>query len=88
MRDLSRVDRILRKLREYWQANPDYRLGQIIVNMTVRAVDVHADAGSRTIFFTEDDRIEAQLDTVLTEIQRRAGHIQGTTPAPTDDHKT
>lgn len=32
MRDLSRIDKILSSLKEYWNKNPDLRLGQILCN--------------------------------------------------------
>jgi uncharacterized protein YihD (DUF1040 family) len=50
VRDPARIDRILRKLRAYWQANPDLRLGQIVVN---------AGRMSRVpTFYQEDDVTE------------------------------
>lgn len=54
-RDPERIDRILSKLRRVWRRHPDWRLGQLIVN-------VMGAAESPAIFYPEDDRVEASLD--------------------------
>ena len=33
MRDPARIDLIIEKLRNLWKANPDLRLGQLLVNL-------------------------------------------------------
>ena len=48
MRDQERIKPVLEALEEYWNKNPDLRLGQIIVNMG-RA------CGYYDPFFVEDD---------------------------------
>jgi len=59
MRDPQRIDRILRKLQKIWKANPDWRLGQLVVNLTKEADP----------FYVEDDQLENLLDvTIHTEI--------------------
>lgn len=58
MRDPKRIDRIINKLRAYWQSQPDLRLGQIVHNLTP-----DPDGFSDEIFYIEDDRIEEALDT-------------------------
>jgi len=61
MRDPARIDRILAALGEYWKANPDLRLGQIVVN-AARSVGGH-DAAT---FYVEDDAIEQALSALAT----------------------
>lgn len=55
MRDPERIDRILDVLRDYWIANPDLRLAQIIVSA----------ANPRTpcpeVFHVEDEVIERRI---------------------------
>jgi len=53
MRDPNRIPRILDLLRDYWVANPDLRLAQIIVNATGETAPV--------VFYAEDDVIEEAL---------------------------
>ena len=55
MRDPARINRILSALGTYWRANPDHRLGQIVVNVT----------GSSDPFYVEDDATEAALGQAL-----------------------
>ena len=50
MRDPERIERILSILRAYWQANPDLRLGQIVVNMS-----------KPDPFYLEDEILEERL---------------------------
>lgn len=54
-RDPARIDRVLELLREYWLANPDLRLGQILGNFR----------GKATSYGVEDDVIEARLKEAL-----------------------
>ena len=49
MRDPNRIHKILSLLEEYWEANPDLRLCQIIHNLTV-GTDFSADP-----YYLEDD---------------------------------
>jgi uncharacterized protein YihD (DUF1040 family) len=55
MRDPERIDRILALLAEHWKANPDLRLGQIVVN-AARGVRSWPD-----VFNVEDEIIERGL---------------------------
>lgn len=54
MRDPARINRIIEKLRAYWHAHPDQRLGQLIVNLATRS--------HQKPFYVEDDVIEPHLD--------------------------
>ena len=50
MRDQNRIDVVVEAIREEWKKVPDWRLGQLIVNIS-RA------AGQMDPFFLEDDRL-------------------------------
>lgn len=52
MRDPARIDRIIEKLRRFWHAVPDWRFGQVAVNL-------------RATFAEEDDDFEERLDGVI-----------------------
>lgn len=58
MRDPKRIRRILDKIDEYWEKNPDLRLGQILVNFA--PLNFKSD-----IFYWEDEDLEKTLDTIL-----------------------
>jgi len=51
MRDPDRIDRILDQLRITWKRVPDWRLGQLVVNVTERPDP----------FYVEDDVFEKML---------------------------
>lgn len=51
MRNPQRIDRIVELLRRRWKQTPDWRLGQLIVNVT----------GRSDPFYIEDDTIEELL---------------------------
>lgn len=53
MRDPARIDPILAKLRAYWTANPDLRLGQIVLN-ALR--DRRGAVNGANAFNAEDDK--------------------------------
>lgn len=48
-RNAERIDIVLSALRAYWLANPDLRLGQMVVNA----------AGTADPFYVEDDQMSA-----------------------------
>lgn len=54
-RDPERIPRVLGKLALLWEASPDLRLGQLLVNLT----------GSPDPFYVEDDRLESAIDAEL-----------------------
>lgn len=62
MRDPARIDRILEKLRAVWEAQPDLRLTQLIVN-TVRPGEP-----CPRVFYFEDTDLEARLDVLVNEL--------------------
>jgi hypothetical protein len=73
MRDPARIDRITEHLRAAWHANPDLRLGQLIVNAQ-RWMD-HVDV-QRVVFMTEDERTEIGLQNMLAESEMSARELE------------
>jgi uncharacterized protein YihD (DUF1040 family) len=61
MRDPSRINRILEKLRAAWLSSPDLRLGQLVMG----AIAMAEDRPVNDIFYIEDDQTEKGLDTML-----------------------
>lgn len=56
MRDPKRIKKVLQILRQYWEAHPDLRLGQILVNM--------ADDST---YYMEDDELVERIIKALKE---------------------
>lgn len=54
MRDPERIDTVLAVIRRYWQAYPDLRLGQLILNAVPEAV----------LYYREDEDLVTALDSV------------------------
>lgn len=50
MRNPKRIPAILDELRTLWESHPDWRLGQLIANLT-------RECGLDDPFFVEDDRL-------------------------------
>ena len=73
-RDPSRIDIVLSALRAYWLANPDLRLGQIVVNA----------AGGGDPFSVEDEVLMAAWpaapETPASDLAGLAAHYQTTAP--------
>lgn len=55
MRDPKRIDKFCKKLAELWHMVPDWRFGQLMVNV----VGEYVGKTHRDIFFTEDDEMLA-----------------------------
>ena len=55
MRDPNRIDAVIEAVKNEWKKEPDWRLGQLIVNIS-RA------AGMEDPFFLEDDRLMQLLE--------------------------
>lgn len=77
MRDHKRIDRILEHVRTFWKENPDWRLGQLVVNAASGVMPNHYVApcprcghpthpphgtAGLNIFSMEDETFEAGLD--------------------------
>ena len=54
MRDPNRIPKTLKAVEKLWKANPDWRLGQLIVNIS-------RSAGYGDHFFIEDDRLVKEI---------------------------
>jgi hypothetical protein len=55
MRDPERIDPILEELRKIWKKNPDYRLGQMLVNFTKLTKPYYIDSPA---YYVEDSVVE------------------------------
>lgn len=58
MRDIKRIEPIMKKLQIYWEANPDLRFGQVIYILA-------DELNSGDIFFPEEDKWEKALDSLI-----------------------
>lgn len=58
MRDKKRIERILRKLGHVWMLNPDYRFGQLLINIGF----IEDDFGT---WNAECKQYEERLDEIL-----------------------
>ena len=57
MRDPKRIKRVLKLIEKFWDKVPDWRLGQLLVN-----VSKHNDP-----FYYEDDELEKELKRIMKE---------------------
>lgn len=80
MRDPARIPKILERLRKVWEAHPDLRLGQLVVNAATSRP--HCDP-----FYIEDDslidRVEA-LEPIRRAFESVLGKIPDIAPDPAD----
>jgi hypothetical protein len=60
MRDIKRIKPLLALIEEVWNEVPDWRLGQLLVNVS-RLDDP---------FYFEDDVLEEKLKAMLTQIRK------------------
>ena len=68
MRDSARISIVLAALSEYWEAHPDFRLGQIIDNATAAyCIDAMKGPGP-DVFYVEDAELIHGLD-LLTRLE-------------------
>ena len=63
MRDKNRIKPTLEKLEKLWLSNPDFRLGQLIMNI------VKPEEPNAKIFYIEDDEFLKKLD----ELEKQLG---------------
>jgi hypothetical protein len=59
MRDKSRIAKVLKLVEKVWTENPDFRLGQLIVNA------VRPSVPTPELFHIEDEIIETKLEELL-----------------------
>lgn len=62
MRDPNRIERVLAKVQALWKQVPDWRLGQLLINLT------EADEG---LFYLEDDKLEERIEKWLKAINQK-----------------
>jgi uncharacterized protein YihD (DUF1040 family) len=60
MRDAKRISKMLDRIREVWERNPDLRLAQLVVNAT--KMTGHEDASQSRIFNIEDEQLLEGID--------------------------
>lgn len=65
MRDPTRIDRILNKIREVWIQQPDTRLFQLLLNTGIAA---RTDGSNYdwSIYYIEDDKLEDVISNLPT----------------------
>lgn len=71
MRNPDRINRILNKLARLWCVSQDQRLGQLILNLSGRQMDL------TELFQTEDDKWEELLDKELLRLESGAKFADG-----------
>jgi hypothetical protein len=64
MRDSARIDQVLSAVRRVWSQNPDFRLGQLIVNA------VRPEEPCPEIFYIEDGELVRRLMRMAEEWQQ------------------
>lgn len=62
MRDPERIDKVLEKIKQLWKQVPDWRLGQLIVNL-----NKHSGFGNDA-FYIEDDKLIESIEEFLKTI--------------------
>jgi uncharacterized protein YihD (DUF1040 family) len=67
MRDPGRIDEILQLLREYWQRQPDLRLGQIVTNIS-HGYGANTDQRPLDPYFIEDVIMKERLINELVRL--------------------
>ena len=61
MRDPNRIDGYCEKLAEIWKQVPDWRFGQLIVNLA----RIYQHQTGHDIFFTEDAKLFRELNEIF-----------------------
>lgn len=59
MRDITRITRVIGKILKLWSNHPDWRLGQLLVNVLI---DIGIDTRQKDIFYVEDTDVEKAID--------------------------
>jgi hypothetical protein len=60
MRDMARIPEMIKLIEEIWNENPDFRLGQLIVNA------VRPNEPCPQVFYVEDDVMKNKLKDLLS----------------------
>ena len=61
MRDPHRIKLVLEQLEEYWKANPDLRLAQVLCTMQANHARAHKEKIRNDLFYVEDEVFLEQL---------------------------
>ena len=79
MRDPSRIDRIIEKLRAAWHASPDLRLGQLVETATIVGQNSERGRrdGAKDPFYAEDEWTERGFDKLLAHADKKTGNEEG-----------
>jgi hypothetical protein len=64
MRDPARIEAVLHLLRTVWELNPDWRLGQLLVNI------IRPKQPCPEVFYIEDDELVRRIGTAFGIYQR------------------
>lgn len=70
MRDPNRIGPMLEALARVWMEYPDYRLGQLIDNVSY----TYRPHGQQSVFFVEDDDMLAALETAAAAATSSNAH--------------
>lgn len=62
MRDPNRIGRVLTKIQALWKRVPDWRLGQLLVNLMESGED---------LFYLTDDTLEERIEEWLKTINQK-----------------
>ena len=57
MRNPERISKIIKELEEFWKQNPNWRLGQLVSNLSYELI------GDNDPFFIEDEKLLELLKT-------------------------
>lgn len=64
MRDEEKIDPFLSALRDFWLKNPDWRFGQLVVNVLRHGTDSRGKTPINDPFYVEDERFLERLRTL------------------------
>jgi hypothetical protein len=64
MRDPARIEPVLQLVRTLWELNPDWRLGQLLVNV------IRPKQSCPEVFYIEDDELTRRIATNFGICQR------------------
>jgi hypothetical protein len=64
MRDVKRIPKILRKLKEIWEKNPEMRLGQLIENAFLYL--------GKDIYYVEDEDLIKRLEEFYSLLEKNS----------------
>jgi uncharacterized protein YihD (DUF1040 family) len=60
MRDPKRIEKVLSRIQEVWERNPDIRLAQLVINAAKAAS--YDDMSRSRLFYIEDEELLTGID--------------------------